>query len=79
VHEGGIQLAWPSEYNATNFGINTPMTDRNRANSDVERHWYRNLANFTEVEAQPKILATWLVGEAAKMADKLDDEEVTKV
>jgi len=45
-------------------------------NTDYERHWYRSLCNFSEVESHPNILVTWLAGEAAKVVDKLDEEEV---
>ena len=48
-------------------------------NKDYERHWYRSLCNFSEVESHPNILVTWLAGEAAKVVDKLDDDEVTRL
>ena len=71
-NEGGIQLAWPSDYN--NY---LSLTRNGNKTTDCERHWYRSLCNFTEVESHPNILVTWLAGEAAKVVDKLDDEEVT--
>lgn len=43
---------------------------------DIPRTWYRSLCNFSEVDTQPNVLATWLAGESAKVVDKLDDEEV---
>lgn len=69
-NEGGIQLAWPSDY--SHYLLNGV-----RYGKDYERHWYRHLCNFAEVESQPNMLVTWVAGEAAKVVDKLDDEEVT--
>ena len=70
-NEGGIQLAWPSNYNN--------LTRNESKTTDYERHWYRSLCNFTEVDSHPNILVTWLVGEAAKVVDKLDEEEVIRL
>ena len=69
-NEGGIQLAWPSDPNHVHF-----RGFRNK--SDYPRIWYRSLCNFCEVENHPNVLATWLAGEAAKVVDQLDDEEVS--
>ena len=71
-NEGGIQLAWPSDYN-DNILFNGSLGSKK---TDYERHWYRSLCNFSEVESHPNILVTWIAGEAAKVVDKLDDEEV---
>ena len=68
-NEGGIQLSWPSDQNHVHF-------HSFRHKSDYPRTWYRSLCNFCEVETHPNILATWLAGEAAKVVDQLDDEEV---
>lgn len=72
-NEGGLQLAWPSDYNQSTNHLNNCV---NKLASDYERHWYRSLCNFAEVENQPKMLVTYLAGEAAKVVDKLDDDEV---
>ena len=40
------------------------------------KNWYRSLCNFKEVPSHPNMLVTWLAGEAAKVADKIDDDEV---
>ena len=63
-NESGIQLAWPSDQN--NLHINGLSS----------QHWYRALCNFSEVPSQPNLLQTWIAGEAAKIVDQLDDEEV---
>ena len=63
-NESGIQLAWPSDQN--NIHINGLSS----------QHWYRALCNFSEVQSQPHLLQTWIAGEAAKIVDQLDDEEV---
>ena len=44
---------------------------------DRLRHWYRGISNFSEVDNQPNILLCWIAGESAKIADQLDDEEVS--
>ena len=54
-------------YTGMDFGV--PRTD-------YERHWYKSLCNFSEVESQPNMLVTWLAGQAAAVVDKLEDEEV---
>ena len=45
---------------------------------DRLRHWYRGISNFSEVENQPNLLLCWIAGESAKIADQLDDDEVSK-
>ena len=44
----------------------------------MDRHWYRSLCNFSEVESQSNVLQTWIAGEAARIVDQLDDEEVRR-
>ncbi len=78
-NEGGIQLAWPSDYNTSSFSRNSlrsPHYNGFSASEDAERHWYRGLCNFSEVENHPNLLVTWLAGDAARIADKLNDDEV---
>lgn len=76
-NEGGIQLAWPSDYSHYLLTGGSGDAGGKYRNKDYERHWYRHLSNFAEVENQPNMLVTWVAGEAAKVVDKLDDEEVT--
>ena len=70
VNQGGIQLAWPSDHNS--IYVNGGLSSR------VDRHWYRSLCNFSEVESQCNVLQTWIAGEAARIVDQLDDEEVRR-
>ena len=76
ANEGGIQLAWPSEPHHVHFNGLRNSTIISKPADDVPRTWYRALCNFSEVDTQPNVLATWLAGEPAKVVDKLDDEEV---
>lgn len=68
--EGGIQLAWPSQ--TENHSINKTE----QVSSEDQRHWYRGLCNFSEVDSQPNMLCSWVAGQNAAIADNLDDEEV---
>ena len=40
------------------------------------RHWYRGISNFSEVDGHRNVLLCWVAGESARIADRLDDEEV---
>ena len=75
ANEGGLQLAWPSDYSNC-LSLNAFGNKAGISNTDCERHWYRSLCNFSQVESHPNILETWIAGEPAKVVDKLDDEEV---
>lgn len=85
--EGGIQLAWPDalggpvgggqrwsheEGSSSSFGHHPPPPPE----EDLMRHWYRGIANFSEVDNQPNLLMCLIAGESARIADLLDDEEV---
>ena len=38
--------------------------------------WYKHVHSFSPVEAQPSLLLCWVTGEAAIVADTLEDDEV---
>ena len=87
--EGGIQLAWPeqSSRNSTaaastdlgetsSSGDDDDEADHIKPNDDHLRHWYRGISNFSEVDGQRNVLMCWVAGDSARIADRLDDEEV---
>ena len=47
-----------------------------RYDNDQLRHWYRGISNFSEVDGHRNLLMCWVAGDSARIADRLDDEEV---
>ena len=47
-----------------------------RYDNDQLRHWYRGISNFSEVDGHRRLLMCWVAGDSARIADRLDDEEV---
>ena len=38
--------------------------------------WSKTIFNLSPVEGQPRLLVCWVVGEAALVADRLEDKEI---
>lgn len=59
--EGGITLAWTNE------------ELRHRV---LPRDWYLYISHFSEVEGHPNLLACWIAGSGARIADQLTNSDV---
>lgn len=59
--EGGITLAWTNE------------ELRHRV---LPRDWYLYISHFSEVEGHPNLLACWIAGSGARIADQLTNSDL---
>ena len=40
------------------------------------KEWYKYIFNLSPVEGQPSLLLFWVVGDAAKVVDGIDDQQI---
>lgn len=43
---------------------------------DDRSEWYKSIFNMSPVEGQPSLLLFWVVGDAAKEVDCIDDKQI---
>ena len=56
----------------------TSAWSREELEAGSAEDWWKTISNLSPVEGQARLLVCWVVGEAAVVADRLEDVEIIK-